>query len=91
MTTYHLTNWSTVGDDYTAPEVSKLYLSGLRVEDGRTVTTSAVVSVNGREITTYSGSVYILEDISPDYLQFLDKIGVTYDPVNPIKIRKLNG
>lgn len=89
MTTYHLHRWSVIGDDnpYRAPEQSAIRLSGFRNQDSRRVTTSVIVAVNGREIETYSGSIYILEDIDPDYLKHLDSIGETYNFDNPIRIK----
>lgn len=89
MATHHLHRWSVIdtGSAYDAPEARKLRLCGFRDQDTKRVHTSVVVEVNGREITTYSGSVYILEDIDPDYLQFLEDMGETYDPDNPIRVK----
>lgn len=88
MATYHLKNWSitSANDPYLPPEAQRLRLHGLRVEDDKEVTTSYIVTVDGRNITTYSGSVYILEDIDPDYLQWLKDSGRTHDPDHPIKV-----
>lgn len=87
MSTYSLHRWSVVSDDnpYKAPEQNRIRLSGFRNQDEKKVTTSVIVSVNGREVTTYSGSIYILEDVDPDYLKYLDGLGKTFDPENPIK------
>ena len=74
-------------DPYKAPEQRSIRLSGFRDQDAKQVTTSVIVTVNGREITTYSGSVYILEDIDPDYLKFLDETDEIYDSENPIRIK----
>lgn len=89
MTTYHLHRWSLVGDTdpYKPPEHNTIRLSGFRNQDSRRVTTSVILSVNGREVTTYSGSVYILEDIDPDYLKYLDSTGEIYNHDNPIRIK----
>lgn len=87
MATYHLHRWAVIGDPYDAPEAAKLRLVGYRDQDEKRVHTSVIVEVNGREITTYSGSVYILEDIDPDYLKFLDETGEIYDPDNPIRVK----
>lgn len=89
MTTYYLHRWSVVGDDnpYKAPEEKATRLSGFRNQENKCVITSVVTAVNGREVTTYSGSVYILEDIDPDYLKYLDVTGETYDPDNPIRVK----
>lgn len=89
MATYHLHRWAIVGDDdpYRAPEQNTQRLSGFRNQDNKRVTTSVITAVNGREVTTYSGSVYILEDIDPDYLKYLDATGETYDSDNPIRVK----
>lgn len=88
MATYHLYRWSVVGDSpYTAPELRRIRLSGFRDQDAKAVITSHVVNVKGREVETSSGSTYILEDVSPDYLQFLEDTGEKYDPENPIRIK----
>jgi len=91
MATYHLHRWSVGGevDPYLPPESQVIRLTGFRDQDTRAVTTSPIIEVNGREVTTYSGSVYILEDIDPDYLEFLDKRGEIFDPENPIRIKDI--
>jgi len=103
---YQLKNWAVVykdWDGYTAPEAMKLYLSGevygrppresdgKEFPDGKRVWTSSVKEVNGRLITTRSGSVYeLVGDPEPGYLEFLKEIGRVYDPANPIKVIKAN-
>lgn len=90
MKKYSLYKWSVVLDDdpFRAPEINPGRLFGFRDQETKTVRTSPIVSANGREITTLSGSVYVLEDIDPEYLSWLEDNGLTYDPVNPIKFRK---
>ena len=83
---YHLHRWSVVGDYGIAPEARHIRLCGFRNTEERMVFTSAVVEANGRSITTESGSVYILEDIDPDYLLMLRDNNIPYDPENPIRI-----
>jgi len=85
---YHLYRWSVVGDLWKAPEIRNIRLCGYRNQEERRVVTSSVKETNGRTITTESGSVYILEDIDPDYLAFLRESGIEYDPENPIRIIK---
>jgi len=90
MATYHLHNWS-VGvsseDAFSAPEQGAKRLHGCRCEDDLEVTTSVIVSVNGREITTSSGSIYILEEIDPEYLNWMKENNISYDEENPVKIK----
>jgi len=75
--TFKLFKWSvcTRGNDFfTPPECMRPCLHGFREEaDGslKEVSTSYMVEVDGRNITTYSGSVYTLQDIAPEYLQYL--------------------
>jgi hypothetical protein len=92
MSTYHLYKWSVVPsfeDPFKAPEINPGRLFGFRDEDPKSVRTSPIVSANGREITTRSGSVYILEDIDPEYLAWLEENGYEYNPADPIKIKKI--
>lgn len=89
MATYHLHCWS-IGSRYAedptvAPGQQHRSLHGTRAEDGKEVTTSYIVKVDGKSITTYSGSIYILEDIDPVYLAWMTEHGYTYDAENPIK------
>lgn len=89
MATYSLHRWSITDEGpWVAPEAQRIHLHGYRDQDPRAVRTSYVVEVNGREVKTYSGSIYILEDISPEYLQFLEDTGDVYDPENPIRKQK---
>lgn len=87
MAIFHLYRWSVIGDPYKPPEDKALRLSGFRDQDEKQITTSVIVDVKGREVTTYSGSTYILEDVDPDYLKFLDATGEVYNPENPIRVK----
>lgn len=90
-----LEQWSTcrLGDDpYVPPEMSLLCLQGqvfghARKGDGTKVTTSPIVAVDGRVITTASGSVYELGEPDPGFLAWLAKEGRTYDPGQPITLK----
>lgn len=88
MNTYHLKNWSVCSDSsyYTAPELASRYLVGFRVEDGKRVSTSHIMKVEGNKVETRSGNIYILEDINSDYKNWMDEQGMSFDPQNPIKI-----
>lgn len=90
MNKYHLFRWKVVSKDdspYIAPEQRVVYLWGFRDQDEYPVHTTRIVSVNGREVTTKSGSIYILEDIDPDYLAWMIKNNIDWDDQNPIKIK----
>lgn len=88
MATYHLHRWSVSGDAYQAPEIASKYLCGYRDQEEKPIRSSAITKIDGRTITTYSGSVYILEDIDPEYRQWLEDNEIAYDPENPIYFRK---
>jgi hypothetical protein len=69
-----LDNWSVVndGDPYKAPEQQESRLHGNafghpRFDDGKTITTSAILTKDGDLILTRSGSRYELGDIDPEY------------------------
>lgn len=90
-----ITNWSCgqepIEDTFLAPEQARLVLIGEvvghpRKPDGLVVRTSPVVKVDGRIVTTNSGTVYELGDINPDYLDWLCESGRQYDYDNPIKV-----
>lgn len=88
MAEYHLHNWSVGdgGDPWLAPELRCKRLHGYRCEDDRNIVTSEIVSVDGKRVTTYSGSIYILEEIDPNYLKWMQENGIEYNPENPIKV-----
>lgn len=87
---YHLNNWSVISnaDPYTPPEYECKKLSGIREEDNKEVITSTIMSADGNKIITYSGSVYILGEIDPGFLTWMKENNISFDPANPIKIRK---
>ncbi len=85
---YTLDKWSLVyvcdtNPSYTAPEAIKCCLYGYR-NDKKTVLTSRIVSANGRQVSTHSGSLYILKDVDPEYLEWIDEHGYNFDHKNPI-------
>ena len=89
-----LHNWSIVNVDpsgYSAPEQCTRVLRGKvsghhRYREMKTILTSAICKVNGRTITTLTGSVYeLVGDPEPGYVEYLESIGRTYDTENPIR------
>ena len=52
--------------------------------DGKFIVTSEVVGINGRNITTKSGTVYYLGKIDPKYRRFLKTNRPNWDWRNPI-------
>jgi hypothetical protein len=91
-----LKNWSVVFRDwngYTAPELLPRYLHGYvyghpQFNDGAPVTTSAIESVSGRVVKTYSREYFLEGDPDPAYVAELATKGIVIDPVNPIKVKK---
>lgn len=91
MTTYHLYRWAIVrlyDDPYRAPEINPNCLTGFRDDSPRRIRSTPITEINGREITTESGSVYILEDIDTTYREWLWENDIPYDPENPIYFKK---
>lgn len=75
--------WSVIQkswDGYTAPEFIPSHLQGVveghpAHKDGTIVTTSAIKRVEGRTVTTSSGSTYILGEPDPKYIAYLIEKG----------------
>jgi hypothetical protein len=84
---YQLHKWSVVSsyDPYKAPEAKRIQLTGFRDNETSSVITSDIVDIDGKSIKTLSGSIYILDDIDPEYLSWLEANEIDYDPDNPIK------
>lgn len=91
MVEYHLHKWSVIADSdpFRAPELQQKRLAGFRCEDDREVITSVIKSVDGKRITTQSGSIYVLEDIDPDFLSWMKENDIPFDPEKPITIREI--
>lgn len=99
---WYLYQWGVTGasnNPYLAPEVNPKCLIGFRFDhkilwdqnltlNCKRVLTSPIIKINGKEIHTKSGSLYILEDIDPDYLQWIKENNIKYDSNNPLKIKE---
>jgi len=88
MATYVLNSWSLAEDYWHAPEVRVKRLVGFRDGETRQVITSPIDKIDGRTITTVSGSVYVLGDPDPLYLDWMAEHGFTYDESAPIRDRR---
>lgn len=90
MATYQLHKWAVVGDGdpWVAPELCSKRLTGYRDKETKQVVTSPIVKVEGKKITTRSGSVYILEDVSEQYREWLRDSGIPFNPEQPIYHKK---
>lgn len=82
-------DWSVeAGSPFVAPECGTVHLVGTvalhnGVENNK-VKTSAIVQINGRTVTTSSGSIYKLGAIEPAYRRYLAKTRPNWDWRNPI-------
>ena len=86
-----LNKWSTTAHStpYMAPEQIKLRLAGIvdshpKLGDCIFITTSPIIEINGRTITTKSGHIYKLGAIDPKYRKFLKKTKPNWNWRNPI-------
>jgi hypothetical protein len=89
-----LEDWSVVvppgTSPFTAPESVSRCLHGKvyghpRFEDGHEVTTSDIVSSEGRTVSTRS-RVYELGEVDKQFLEYCAKNGFKFDPENPVKL-----
>lgn len=89
-----LENWSVVHgnhgntDSYIAPEFQSLrgkVYNHPRHKDGTVVKTSRIIEISGKIVKTYSGSVYELGEVSPEYVDWMKKNNIEMDQENPIK------
>jgi hypothetical protein len=86
---YRLENWSVYcGDPYQPPELGGIRLHGTRVGEDSPVVTNYVDHVEGRRVTTLTGSVYVLGEPDPQYLRWMAENGHAYDPEQPIRVRR---
>lgn len=93
-----LENWSVIGpqDPYTPPEIASKHLCGEVYGhpdpyhyDRKLITTSKIVKVEGRTITTLTGTVYTLGNVDPKYAKYVrEDLGYELDFDNPIRLLK---
>jgi hypothetical protein len=87
---YHLERWSVhTNNPFDAPECVRIRLRGVRTEDDRAVITSYVASVSGREVTTQSGTVYVLGTPSLEYVTWLGENEIPLDIEHLIRVRRI--
>lgn len=87
--------WAVVpgGGRYDAPEVAGIRITGVVVDHPKRpggpkqITTSRVLSADGRFVTTQPGTRYQLGRIEPGYRKWLREQQIPYDPANPIRVR----
>lgn len=80
--------WSTYRGPFTAPEVPPCIKGKL---GEKWIITSSVRRAEGRRVTTESGSVYVLGEPDPKWLEWLASNDYQFDPQNPIKtVKKLS-
>jgi hypothetical protein len=91
----HLEEWALsadVDDSIMPPELRNRYLTGnvyghARVPDGTRIATARPSKIEGRRVTTQSGSVYILGEPEDGYREYLRKNYPDWDPENPIRLK----
>jgi len=96
MNEVRIENWSVChskGGLYDPPEMWQPCLSGNvyghpRKPDGHSVSTSPIVDVNGRLITTATGTIYLLGQVDPLYVEHCEKHGLTV-PTEEVPIKGL--
>lgn len=89
----HLDEWNTTADPYHAPELGKVYLSGLatghpRYPERHAVTTSRIVGVladDPKVVVTRSGRRYRLGEPKADWLAWLAERGIEFNPERPVR------
>jgi len=94
MALAQLENWVVVyanEDPYGAPEQAGIALKGRvkghpRKRDGQLVRTSPITTVEGRVVTTQSGTQYRLGEPLPEYRQWLQEHRPEWDPENPVSL-----
>lgn len=89
-TPIRLEQWAITGNPYRDPEAGGQRLSGEvygdpRACDGKRCLTSPIAAVDGRVITTMSGTRYVLGEPAPEYLWWLNMNNIAFDPENPIR------
>ncbi|MGA2260145.1 MAG: hypothetical protein ABSH28_01780 [Acidobacteriota bacterium] len=92
--TIRIENWAVVGDNddpFVAPEMRGSCLHGEvtdhpKIGAGR-VLTSIIVGIEGRIVTTYSGSRYELGEPSEKYREWLHVHRPNWNPEKPIVMR----
>lgn len=88
---YDLYRWSirhTEVGPYQPPELGIICLVGFKDSDPDSIRTSSIINVSGRKVTTFSGSVYLLQDMDAGFRDWLDENKIQFDSDNPIRIRK---
>lgn len=88
-------NWSLVGGElrqYDPPELTRFSIAGQvfgnpKFDEGKRITTSAIVAISGCEVETHSGSIYQLGKPSDDYMLWCQENGYHIPtPDEPIKL-----
>ena len=92
MINVKLKDWGIIKEQHSfrAPESIPIKLNGAVYghpikEDGKRVVTSAILEVDGRTITTESGTIYeLVGEPSDKYLKYLEENSIKMDSDNPV-------
>lgn len=90
-----LSEWSVTNSSdspYAPPELAGKALVGVvighpRKIDGSRIKTSTIRTVEGRLVTTWSGTVYLLQDPCPEYREWLREHKPNWNPDRPIVLK----
>ena len=90
-----LEDWSVVypnKNPYTPPESTRGSLHGIadnhpKLGRNAEVTTSSIVSSEGRFVKTYGGHTYALGEPDPDYLVWLKVNGIELNEDKPVNVK----
>lgn len=88
---FKLKNWAVISTTNSKKRLTGLIYGHPRIKDGSEIVTTSIIDVNGRQISTSSGSCYLLDgDPESNYFLWMKQNGYVYDKINPIKIVDLN-
>lgn len=84
-----IAQWALRADPYAAPELGKVWLTGVTPDNGRPISTNYVIrKVAPLTYETKSGSLYRIEGPPEEgYATHCRENGITIDPADPIKFQ----
>lgn len=79
-------------DGYTTPELLRRNLVGEvyghpEHRDGKRIRSTSIIAAQGRIVQTRTGRRYELGDPDPDYLAWLTREGIPFDPEHPVTVK----
>lgn len=88
--------WSMSRNPFHAPELGTERLQGKvyghpKYEDGVSILTAFIKSVDGKVVTTSSGRIYLLGEPDPKYVKWMKENNIPFDPEKPVRMRRVGG